>query len=407
MIFKANNSIKPLIYSSLKTISDLNKTRRDFIVGTFLLFLSIKGRINFLQLARHSEYCEQRYRIQFEKTFDFMDFNKTFIMEHLSTERAIAFDPSYISKAGKETYGTGKYWSGVAGQAKHGLEIGGLGAIDIENNTSFHLEAVQTPGPEYREESGMTLLDWYANIIVDRKEALLEISKYLVADAYFSKKEFTNEIIGAGMHLISRLRNDASLKYLYRGEKKKGPGRPRKFAGKIVLNDIDMSYFKFEQSSKESIIYSAIVYSDGLKRNIKLVYEKLLKGKKTHLLFFSTDTKMDGLKVLRYYKTRFQIEFVYRDAKQHVGLNDCQARSENKLHFHFNASLTAVNIAKVEHWLPIPKSERKAFSMADVKTIYHNTLLMERFIDVFAIPANKLNNKQKIKELIFYGSIAA
>jgi IS4 transposase len=51
--------------------------------------------------------------------------------------------------------------------------------------------------------------------------------------------------------------------------------------------------------------------------------------------------------VLLYYQSRFQIELLYRDGKQHTGLNDSQARSENKLHFHFNASLISINIAKV------------------------------------------------------------
>ncbi len=38
--------------------------------------MSIRGRINFLQLARYGKYKEQRYRQQFEKLFDFLSFNK-------------------------------------------------------------------------------------------------------------------------------------------------------------------------------------------------------------------------------------------------------------------------------------------------------------------------------------------
>jgi len=171
---------------------------------------------------------------------------------------------------------------------------------------------------------------------------------------------------------------------------------------------IDKNYFKLILDNDQTTIYTAIVYSKGLKRNIKLVYEQP-KGEKTksYLLFFSTDIELDALEILQYYKNRFQIEFLYRDGKQHTGLNDCQARSENKLHFHFNASLTAINLAKVEHWLVIPKEERGAFSMSDVKTMYHNILLIERFIDVFAVPAYKLKNNNNVKELINFGKIAA
>jgi hypothetical protein len=50
------------------------------------------------------------------------------------------------SKSGKKTPGVGYFWSGCAGKTKWGLEIAGLAAIDIENHSAFHLEAVQTVG---------------------------------------------------------------------------------------------------------------------------------------------------------------------------------------------------------------------------------------------------------------------
>jgi len=45
-------------------------------------------------------------------------------------------------------------------------------------------------------------------------------------------------------------------------------------------------------------------------------------------------------------RTRFQIEFCFRDGHQFTGLLDCQARDEKALDFACNASLAAVNITK-------------------------------------------------------------
>jgi hypothetical protein len=156
-------------------------------------------------------------------------------------------------------------------------------------------------------------------------------------------------------------------------------------------------------------VYSAIVYCKSLKQNIRLVHVTYTsdKGKLTRKLYFCTDTQMDALEILNCYQSRFQIEFLYRDGKQHTGLNDSQARSENKLNFHFNAALTAINIAKVEHWLSTPKEERKSFSMADIKTMNHNGLLLQRFIDVFGVNAYSAKNRNHVNELIYYGTIAA
>lgn len=57
---------------------------------------------------------------------------------------------------------------------------------------------------------------------------------------------------------------------------------------------------------------------------------------------------MEVKKIIDYYRTRFQIEFCYRDGKQFTELTDCQSRDLNKLYFHFNASLASVNLAKVK-----------------------------------------------------------
>jgi hypothetical protein len=368
--------------------------------------LSIKGRVNFLQLGRYGNFKEQRYRQQFEKPFPWLDFNKELTLSHGGSRFVIAFDPSYINKSGKKTPGVGWYWSGCAGHTKWGLEIGGLAAIDLDNHTAFHLEAVQTL---IEDKQATSLTDWYVNVIKERKQTLSSISKYLVADAWFSKRPFVDQVIEMDMHLISRLRDDADLKYLYLGPPTGKRGRPSKYAGKVITENIDTNYFELIEQNQEATVYSAIVYSKALKRKIRLVHVTYTsdKGKQIRKLYFSTDTQMDALEILDCYQSRFQIEFLYRDAKQSTGLNDSQARSENKLNFQFNAALTAINIAKVEHWLSQPKEVRKPFSMANIKTMNHNRLLLQRFIDVFGVNAYSAKNRNHVNELIYYGTIAA
>ena len=375
-----------------------------FMLHTFHLFLGIKGRLNFLQFKRFGKYGEQTYRNQFEEKFSFLEFNKIMIKEHASDNLAIAFDPSYISKSGKKTPGVGYFWSGLAGQAKWGLEIGGLAAVDIDNHTAFHLDAVQT----IDLGEGETLPEYYAKVILDRKETLQEVSKILLADAYFSKRTFIGPLVAGGFTTISRLRNDADLKYLYTGAKNSGRGRPKKHDGKVNIQELDESKIIKVSEVENERIYCAIVFSKALKMNIRLVVVKTKsKNKWSHKLYFSTDTEMDWERVLTLYRNRFQIEFLYRDGKQFTGLDDCQARSANKLDFHFNTSLTSINLVKMAHWMSVPKSERGPFSMADAKNIYSNELQINRFIRKFGINPNTKKNKHKIRQLTYYGCIAA
>lgn len=409
MIPKVSKSVKYLIYNILdaKVFDKLNKSRKDFIVSVLWHILSIKDRINFLQLGRYSKLGEQTYRNQFEKKFNFFSFNKQLINQIVSTERVIAFDPSFIPKAGKSTYGRGKYWSGVAKAAKWGLDICGFAVVDIVNNTAFHLNAWQTPPANELAKKGLTLLTYYASLVVENAEKFKEFSNYMVADAYFSKNPVVAAILSAGLHFISRLRDDSVLMYKYMGEQTGRKGAPKKFNGRVDVEKLDVNYFSVDMNTEEITIYSAVVYSKAFKRDIKLAVAVFSKAGKeiTRKLYFSTDLKQSGEKIVRCYRSRFQIEFLYRDAKQFTGLTSCQARSENKLDFHFNAALTAINLAKHD-WLSNQNREQKPFSMSDYKTLYNNTLMLERFMSVFAINPNSAKNRKIVKELLDYGKIA-
>jgi hypothetical protein len=101
----------------LYSFDSLSKSRKKFIKNVFVSFLSIKGRINFLQLERFGDYGESTYRCQFQEEFDFFEFNKN-LVNQFTKDIIIEFDPSYLSKSGKKTHGVEYFWSGVAGKPK-------------------------------------------------------------------------------------------------------------------------------------------------------------------------------------------------------------------------------------------------------------------------------------------------
>ena len=123
---------------------------------------------------------------------------------------------------------------------------------------------------------------------------------------------------------------------------------------------------------------------------------------------FPPTSRKNGEQLVSHYRSRFQVELLYRDAKQHCGFNDCQARSKSKLHFHFhfNAALTAVNVAKIRR-LTARKSETEPFSTHNFNVLMHNKLLSERFFRAFAINPNLPKNRKHVEELYGYGLIAA
>lgn len=406
---QASHVLKLLIINTLnkECFKFLNKSRKKFIENILISFLSIKGRINFLQLERFGEYSESTYRNQFEEKFDFFELNKTLAVETLS-DIIIGFDPSYLSKSGKKTHGVGYYWSGVAGKAKWGLEVAGFAAIDPILNTAFHLNAFQTPPREELDLSGITLLDHYSNLITKNAIEFKKLSLYIVADAYFSKRPFVSAVSKAKMYFISRLRSDSDLKYLYNGQTTGKRGAPKKYDGKVDLKNLSMNHFKLDYQDQTMKVYGTVLFSVAFKKKIKVVVVQYIKDGKIGVpkIYFSTNLKQKSTEILTYYKARFQMEFVFRDGKQFVGVNNCEARSENKIDFHVNAALTAVNLAKAE-WFSNENNHKKPFSMADYKTHFNNELIVNLFISKFGINPNKPKNIKIIRELLDYGKIAA
>ncbi len=90
-----------------------------------------------------------------------------------------------------------------------------------------------------------------------------------------------------------------------------------------------------------------------------IVYE-LKEGSriKSVNILICTYLEFPAQEIWPWYKSRFQIEFLYRDAKQHIDLEDTQSRYGKTLEFHFNMLLTAVWVAKAAHHLSIDQSQR-------------------------------------------------
>lgn len=406
MIFTEVNTFISVVSSAFKGLS-LNKWRRDFLIEIFMLYMIIPGRINFKQMSRYSNYCEQRFRNQFKQKFDFMNYNTALITSCIGSRTAISFDPSHIEKSGKKTPYMGSFWSGSDKCTKMGLEIAQIALIDIDINQSFHLEAVQTVPVKTLKTASMSLPDWYAHSIICRKQELQKLSKIVVADAFFSKKTFIQPLMNEGFHVISKLRDDANLRYKFTGEYA-GNGRPTQFAGKIDMDNLNRNIFTQIQINDNTQAFYAVVNSKSLKTDILLIVERKTdeNGKTIQRLIFSTDPKMNALEVLEYYHCRFQMEFNFRDAKQATGLNHCQARDLDKLNFHFNASLSTINIAKIMH-LNDKNKAGKPFSIADYKLLYHNAFLLNRFIEAFGIKPKALKSHHHVKELLYFGTKAA
>ncbi len=406
-------SIKTLTEQILNKLPKIGKWQRNFILHLFPLWMVLRGRYNFVNLSRYGEYIEDTYRKNFARPFDFLSFNQKLVEQSLSENCILAFDPVFIPKSGKHTPGVNYFYSGCAGREKWGLEFSGIAAIDLNDKTALHLTAVQTQ--KEQQLIANSFLDYYAQHLISRAEVLQKISKVVAVDAFFARSTFINPMVEAGFVVTTRLRKDAVIRYLYHGPKRKGRGRPKQFDGRV--NPLELHDDQFTPCAKAQdgswIAYEAVVNVKAWKRNVRLVVEHTFDEKdqiKSYKLYVCTDTQQSGGQVKHAYNSRFQIEFLYRDAKQHTGLNHCQARSEEKLFFHLNTALSCVSLAKVAYHINGFKSDfedRNPFSIDDIKNRLTNDFLFNRIISMFGFNPNSIKINQLREEFRQFGNKAA
>ncbi len=94
--------------------------RTKFLTHVFVWFLSMRGRLNFTNMARYGTYSEKTYRTHFDTEFPFFTFNQQLIQQACSASRLIAADCTFLPKSGKATPHIGKFWNGCVRKALPG-----------------------------------------------------------------------------------------------------------------------------------------------------------------------------------------------------------------------------------------------------------------------------------------------
>jgi hypothetical protein len=373
-----------LLQSVLSRLKQTKTPQRKFITHLLGLLLMIPGHATFRNMSRYSPYHERTFARWYDTPFDWVSFNKAAITEVIPPdhEQALIIDASFVPKSGKHTYGLDRFWNGSHSRTEKGLEISTLAWLDLTGNCAYCLSVEQTPPSSGSSDSEATRMDVYLDQLRRVVEAHdLSVLRYVLTDGAYSHQKFVAGVVDLGMHQIGKLRADANLRYLYHGPKRPGRGRQKTYDGKVYFSDLS----RFERLDTEDdhiVLYHQVLNHVQLKRNLQVVIV-VHTQRNRYAVLFSTDMDLEPLRLYRAYKARFQIEFIFRDAKQFTGLSDCQARSKAKLDFHFNASLSAVNIAKLE-----ARQQRgdidEPMSMASLKRRAFNQHLLDRIVEHLA-----------------------
>ena len=229
--------------------------------------------------------------------------------------------------------------------------------------------------------------------------------KYLALDGHFGHNQAALMALENELHLISKLRKDTPLFEKYEGnQKRKGPRR--KYGEKLNYQAMPIRYLQKTEVEGQIITnyYQGIFLhkSFGMALNVVVIVKTDLKKQKVgYVILFSSDEELGWEKLIEYYSLRFQIEFNFRDAKQHFGLEDFMNTTAKGVENAVNISFLMVNVsAKL-----LKNSAEKLVGINDLKTHYRGAKYARWIIKKVLKNAEPILNKEILAEIGKLGSI--
>jgi len=302
-----------------------------------------------------------------------------------------------VSKAGKETHGLDRFFSGIQQRVIPSLSFFAFSLVNVREERSYPMQAVQVV--KSAEEKAASKVKAEARKTAEKKKRgrpkgsknktnkeevvlnaeLLRIQKALkslletmVLDGHFGNYPSAFMVKQANLDLISKMRSDAALYPAFAGEYP-GAGRPAKYGEKINVRQLDPKYLQ-ETSTEDHLrtnIYQGQFYNKEfafLVNVVILLKTNLQTGAQAHVVLFSTDLEAAYDKIIKFYSLRFQIEFNFRDAKQYGGLEDFMNIKETAVTNAANLSFFMVNLS---YALLQPFREKQSeYSILDLKSHY-------------------------------------
>jgi len=216
-----------------------------------------------------------------------------------------------------------------------------------------------------------------------------------VGDGYYAKQKIFEAIEQVGADLITRLRSDANLRYCSFQSGKPGE--------KIDWTNSEELRRRFESVGRlpdkpEIRVLTTVAYSPHFDRDLRIV---LLANAdfSDYVVLCSTDIEQPVEQIGEYYRLRYQLEFVIRDAKQHTGLTHCQARSQEKIDFHLNMSVAGVGLLRL-------LAQNQGCSLYTYRREAYNQVLVDRLLSKLGLSAEFERSDPRIQEVVRTGRMA-
>lgn len=366
------------------------------------------GRITMLELSRWTEKGGSYRTLQrlYHTPLLWLQIQWIFFTSRFQPsdrEYIVAGDEVVFGKAGKETYGRGRFFSSLQNRVIAGLSFFVFSVIDVQERQSYPIQVAQMikeqkkqekqkkekpakgkkrpvgrPKGSQNKKNESPILSAELLRIQPILQAFLAVLRgvlavrYLVMDGHFGNYPSSWMVLQTGLQFISKFRSDAALYEPFTGTYC-GHGPHPKYGDKVDARKMKKKHLKLDdqEAGIRTQIYQATLLNREFAFPINVVVilqTNLLTQKQAYVILFSTDLELPYEKLYDYYTLRFQIEFNFRDAKQYWGLDDFMNVKQEAVTNAAHLSFFMVNFSSI--LLRQYRKSNPQFSVLDLKAHY-------------------------------------
>jgi putative transposase len=292
-----------------------------------------------------------------------------------------------VGKAGKHTFGLDRFFSSLAERAIPGIACFSIALVHTKKRQAYSLSTEQVVRTEEEKEQArqrtkqrkrpcakkatkkqrgrpkgsknknraeVALCPELARILAQGQKVLSRIQEkmgvtYLVLDGHFGNHPACRMVRRMELHIISKMRYNAAL-FLEPTSQQKAQHPRRKYGDKLDYAHLPAALLcssSLEDGYCTKVYQAYCLHKDFAERiNVVLVVKtNLTNGRMGHIVLFSSDLSLEAERLIDYYSLRFQIEFTFRDAKQHFGLEDFMGVTKSAVENGIGLSFFLVNLS--------------------------------------------------------------
>lgn len=416
-------------------------------IGIFLSlvtsFLSVRYEITTRGLSRYCSYSLRHIFRFLLQTQDWLKVRVSLFKSFFYQEAEVylvAVDEVVEGKSGKHTFGLARYYSSCADKSIEGICFFALSLIKVSTKTSYLLNVLQVVYTQEdkqiiaekkekikegkkRTKEGKNLpkgrktnaskaaskaageiqapkenltasfrvfKELFSSVLILLRDLMPAIKiPYLVADSAYSGIDYLKVAAMYGCRLITKMKSTASL-YLPAEKVVNKPGVTGIYGQKIDTENMPVAFLKKteKEGSRTHQYYQFSAYNKalpGVLLNIVVLITTDQKGRISTNIWFTNDEDISYETLLQYYSMRFQIEYHFRDAKQHFGLSDFKNYKQANLTNFVNLSFTMDLMSSIILQQCRAEFENPKLSILDLKIIFNAHFTAKKVIKLLRL----------------------